>query len=163
MNGKSLYELRDEVLALDEGERDNLRALLDREEQRQPLRTTVEEDLLWAVLIKLAPVGARHFKSLNEFLRDKRHGVNRADYADAARSTFDLVHEVRPVRHPGQDAAALVELMFECLVKDLGRRRVEITPKTMLQAVPRLRLAIEDCFPGYVAAGMLHRLIRVVA
>jgi hypothetical protein len=60
-HGRDLYQLRDAVLALDEGERENLRALLDREEQRQPLRTTDDEDALWLVLKKLAPIGARHF------------------------------------------------------------------------------------------------------
>jgi hypothetical protein len=36
---------------------------------------------------------------------------------------------VRPVRHPGQDAAALLELMFGCLAKDLDKRKIELTPK----------------------------------
>jgi hypothetical protein len=156
-----LYELRDAVLALDGADRDNLRALLDREETRATFVASREETEVWLVVTKLTPLGSRHFRSLSEFFRDKRHGVSRNDFDDAVRAVFSLVAEAQPVRRPVSDHAALVELLFECVAKDLRRRHIEINQKTLIEATPRLRAAVEYCFPGYIEAGMLHRLIRV--
>ena len=159
-----LYSLRDQLMALDDGDRANLRALLERDEQKAPFKSTTQEDALWAALLRAAPATARHFRSLAEFLRDKRHGVVRDDYRDAVRALYDLIHEAKPVRHAAQDAAALTELLLDCLARDMkDRRRIEITAKTLVQNMPRLRVAVEDAYPGYAAAGMLHKLIRTKA
>ena len=164
----TLYDLRDALMALDDGDRDNLLALIDREEQAQPARTSVEEDAVWLAIKRVTPSASRHYRALSEFWRDKRHGVNRADYGDAVRTVYDLLDEAKPVRHPQQDQAALLELVFECLVKDMNwdKRpggRVAVTPKSLLQEMPRCRVAVDNCYPGYVQSGMLHRLIRVAA
>lgn len=158
-----LYSLRDQVLALNSDDCANLRALLDHAEQRSPLDTTHEEELLWDGLVYAAPAGARHFRNLSEFLRDKRYGVPRAEYKDAVRQLFDLIYSVERVRHPHQDQVALIELMLECLAADQRRRQVETTPKSLVQAMPRLRVAIDFSYPNYCDSGMLHKLIRVAA
>lgn len=157
-----LYSIRDAMLAMTPEDRENLRAMLDLAEQRTPVESTREEDMLWEVLQRMT-IGPRHFRSLSAFLRDKRHGVNRVDYSDAVRSVFDLILAVKPVRRPTVDQVALLDVLFECLVKDMSQRRIEVNPRTMIEAVPRLRVAVENCYPGYVAAGMLDRLIRVAA
>lgn len=163
MTMTDLYQLRDQMMALNAADRDNLRALLEHVEQRSPLDTTREEELLWDGLVYAAPAGARHFRNLSEFLRDKRYGVPRAEYKDALRQLFDLIYSVTPVRHPHLDQVALIELMLECLAADQRRRNVETTPKTLVQAMPRLQVAIDFSYPGYVQSQMLHKLIRVAA
>lgn len=159
MSDSSLYDLRNAVLALEPAERDNLRSLLEREEQRAPVRTSEPEEQVWLALTRQAP--SRQFRSLSDFLRDKRHGASRPDYQDAVTVVFDIVDQVRPVRHKAQDTAALLELLFECLATDLRDRKVAVTVHNLVADMARLPLAVNDCYPGYLAAGMLHKLIRV--
>jgi hypothetical protein len=156
-----LYKLRDEMMALGLADRENLRALLDREDQRAAILPSREEQELWDVVTRLTPSGSRHHRSYSEFVRDKRHGVNRVEFNEAVRLIYDLAAQARPVRRPTQDRVALVELMVECLVKDMRQRRIEVNQRTIIEQLPRLRTAIEWCYPGYIEAGMLHRLIRI--
>jgi hypothetical protein len=116
---------------------------------------------LWQVITKLTPQGSRHFRSYSEFLRDKRNGVPRAEFSDAVRTVYDLVGQSQTVRHRVVDHAALIELMLECLIKDMKWRRVAVNQKAIIEALPRLRVAVENCYPGYIEAGMCHHLIRV--
>ena len=152
-----LYKLRDLVLALDRSDRENLKSLLDLEEQRNPKPPTQQEVAVWEALC-----AASHYpsRSLEGFLRDKHNGMPRAEYSAAVDTLYSFIETTKSVRHPKQDQAALLELIFECLAKDIGRKQ-EVTPKTLLHALPRMRLAIDNCYPGYVEAGALHRLIRV--
>jgi hypothetical protein len=157
----TLYRIRDQMMALDPTERDTLKALLEREEQRTPTMPSHDEAALFAAITACTPPGVTRFRTLNDLVRDKRHGVTRAAFADATRAVFDIIGQTRRVRHPAQDHAALLELMFECLVKDMKMRRVEVAQKSLIENIHRLRTAVESCFPGYLDAGMLHRLIRI--
>jgi hypothetical protein len=156
-----LYQLRDAMLALDFAERENLKSMLDREEQRVAILPSREEDELWQALVNITPNGQRNYRSFSEFVRDKRHGVNRAAFNAAGEIIYDLIAQTKIVRHQVNDRVALLELLLACLAKDMRYRRVEINPKTLLEAMPRLRIATENCYPGYIDAGMLHCLIRV--
>jgi hypothetical protein len=158
-----MLDLKKEILALSTADRDQLKGLLDYEEARAPLRTTREEEEIWAILARSTPRGVLQPRyGLADFLRDKRHGIGRVEFAECVRQLDAFAIEARPVRHQAQDRAALIELGLECLAGDLAARGVEINPKTLLLAMPRLRVAVDRCYPGYLEAGMLHKLIRVV-
>jgi hypothetical protein len=159
-----LSALKKQILGLSVADRDQLKNLLDYEEARAPVRTTRDEEEVWRILTRLTPRGVLMPRyGLGDFLRDRRHGVGRVEFAEGVRQLAAFAAEAAPVRHQAQDRVALLEIGLDCLAGDLAARGVEINPKTLLLALPRLRVAVDHCYPGYVEAGMLHKLIRVAA
>lgn len=159
----SLYDLRNQVLALDASERDNLFAMIEHGDVRAPFEPNREDAEVWSVLTKLSPRGAVQHRVLDAFLRDRHHGTNKTAWRAAVATIYEFVAQAQPVRRPAQDHAALIELMLDCLVGEMRRRGEEVTPRTILNALPRLRGAVERAYPGYIDARMLHKLIRVAA
>jgi hypothetical protein len=153
----TVYELRDRLLALRPDERANLLALIEHEDARARFEPTREDSEVWTALTKLTVAPHR---SLDLFLRDKQHGVSRKTWTEAVQAIYVFVAQAKPVRRAAQDHAALVELAVHVLVRDLTGRGVEVSPRTVVEAVPRLRAAFERCYPGYAEAGLLHLLIR---
>jgi hypothetical protein len=159
MKTTSPYDLRDAILALSDAERANLLALVEVEEAARPFRATRADLDLWNALVRLA-VHNRH-RSLDGFLRDKHQGVSRAAWSDAVNLLADFAAEAKPVRHADEDRTALVNLALECLVSDMELRGVEVTPRRIIESLPRLRTAIDTAFPGWRDSGLLHMLIRL--
>ena len=151
-----LTELTAQVLALGKDDRDSLLARLDYENIRAMPLPNRQEMAVWEALGRYA----RH-RSLTDFWRDKTAGMPRTAYGNAVATLHEFAEQAQPVRHSSQDQAALWELAFDCLAGDLTARGIEATPKTLLGGLARLRLAIDRCYPGYLDAGLLHKLIRV--
>jgi hypothetical protein len=154
-----LYDLRDDIMLLSDTDRANLLALIEREEAARPFKASRADLDLWAVLVKLSPHSMH--RSLDAFLRDKQHGMTRAAWSSAVGYLDDFVADVKPVRHPDDDRAALTALTLRCLASDMQLRNVEVTPKKILDNLQRLYTAVDAAFPGYIEAGLLHELIRL--
>ena len=56
-------------------------------------------------------------------------------------------------RHP---QVALGRCVARALASWLVAGRIRVTPRTMLQNVDKIMVALDDAFPGYVEAGLLH-------
>ena len=154
-----LYDLRDELLELSDADRANLLALIAREEVSRPFKASRADLDMWSALLKLSP-HSQH-RTLDAFLKDKHHGMSRQEWSSAVAYVGDFVADVEPVRYPDQDRAALVGLALHCLASDVHGRGIEVTPKRLIDNLPRLRIAIDAAFPGYIEAGLLHMLIRL--
>ncbi|MBO0736431.1 MAG: hypothetical protein J2P48_07665 [Alphaproteobacteria bacterium] len=163
MPDNALYSLRDQLMELDREERKNLLAMVELEENRAGFQPGREDTELWTVLQTLSPPQASPHRSLAQFLGDKRAGVGRGQWADAVKTVYAFCAQAQPVRRPVVDHAALAELVLGCLVSDMRRRSVSVTPKSIIEELPRLRVAVDRAYPGYLDAGMLHMLIRVTA
>ena len=154
-----MYDLRDEIMNLSDSERANLLALVEKEEVARPFKASRADLALWDALVRLSP--HQPIRSLDAFLRDKHHGLPRTQWSSAVAYLDDFTADVEPVRYRDQDHAALIALMLRCLVSDMETRGVEVTPKRIIENLPRLRVAVDEAFPGYLDAGLLHMLIRL--
>jgi hypothetical protein len=157
----TIDELKHQIQALSASDRADLLIMLEYDESRTPFLPDRQESDFWDMLVRLTPAPLHH--ALNAFLGDKRHGVPRATYREAVETVYHLVAEAQPVRHNVQDHAALAALVLDCLAQDLIARDIAVNPKNMIEELPRLRVAVNKCFPGYIDAKLLHKLIRVVA
>ena len=153
-----LYDLRDELLELSDADRANLLALIAREEVSRPYKATRADSELWQALTQLSPHSPH--RTLDSFLKDK-HGLSRQEWSSAVAYLGAFTEDVEPVRHRDEDRAALVGLALHCLTSDMHGRGIEVTPKRIIEQLPRLRTAVDAAFPGYIEAGLLHMLIRL--
>jgi hypothetical protein len=154
----SLYNLRDQLLALQADDRESLLALIEREEAKNPFSPSREDTEVWTAMTRIARSSPH--RSLSQFVADRHAGVTRREWAEAVKTLYQFAGQSQAVRHRAQDHAALVELALQALAADLIGRKVALTPRHLVAALPRLRLAFEQCYPGYVEAGLLHKLIR---
>lgn len=153
-----MYDLRDQILQLNPADRANLLALVERDKVTAPYTPSREDSEVWDTLVKLCSM--RH-RNLDAFLRDKQEGLARRQWSEAVALIGRFCAQAAPVRHRDLDRAALVDLVLECLAADLRAHHERVTAKTLLAAVPDLPAAVDRAFPGYVAAGLLHKLIRL--
>jgi hypothetical protein len=87
------------------------------------------------------------------FLKD--YGV--VKFKRHAEHVFRFIDQTRKyLRRPQTNA--LLCTCFECLAEDLTRRNVPATPRTMLDQIERVEVAVDMNYPGYASAGMLHRI-----
>jgi hypothetical protein len=156
-----MYDLRDQLLALDPEERANLLALIEHKEAQAPFQPSRADDEVWTALIRVSPPGAAPWRKLDGFLKDKQHGVPVKAWREAVAALGAFAAEVAPVRRRDEDRAALVDLALDCLAADLKHAEIQVTPKALLAALPQLHRAIDRAFPGYAQAGLLPRLIRL--
>jgi hypothetical protein len=154
-----MYDLRDEIMALNDLDRANLLAMVEREELARPFKANRADSDLWATLVRLSPHSPH--RTLDAFLRDKHNGVTRPTWQSAVALLEAFAGEVEPVRNPDEDRQALVALALRCLASDMRTRGLEVTPRKILENLERLYIAIDTAFPGYVEAGLLHMLIRL--
>lgn len=158
----TMYELRDQILGLSADERANLLALCEREEVRAPYVASREDAELWTAVTTLSPPGTVPWRHLGQFLGDKHHGVSRQAWREAVKLLGEFAALAKPVRHRAEDRQAIIELALDCLVSDMNRVGDTVNPKAILAALPRLHAAFDRAFPGYVEAGLVHKLIRLV-
>jgi hypothetical protein len=143
----------DNLLARLEGltnsEKLELRKRIDFELSQTKSPFSAAEDETWAALAAVCQATIR----LPMFT--KRYG--RAKYADASAMLHAYVQQYcgelsRPVR------VALLTRLLRCLRLYLTSHQMEPTPAAVLDQLGRLAWAVEQQFPGYTAAGMLHKL-----
>lgn len=157
---KSIYDMRDEILALNPSDRASLLTWIAQRETVAPYTPSRADGEVWAALVRLCPSGMKH-RNLDEFLRDKRQGMSRNEWADAVQTIGEFCAQAKPVRRSDEDREALTDLVLECLAADLRVRNEALNPKSLLTALPRLATAVDQAYPGYLEAGLLHKLIRL--
>lgn len=52
---------------------------------------------------------------------------------------------------------------LRCLAKRLAEQEIQPTPKTVLNNIHRLPVAVDSCYPYYAKSKMLHRVARIVS
>jgi hypothetical protein len=73
--------------------------------------------------------------------------------ADLAAATANLDRFVGQLS--GVEKAALGQLAARCLAEWLDKRNIPVSINTMLNNCAKVPLALDDCFPGYLCAGLL--------
>lgn len=84
--------------------------------------------------------------------------VGKARYALAADNMHKLIERHCGLLRRPQRTAMRVELL-RCLAVNLEARGLPCRPKTMFSNLDMLMHAVDQAYPGYVAAGMLKRIV----
>lgn len=58
---------------------------------------------------------------------------------------------------------AVRRCMIDCLITHLRRRNIPVTPAVIMNSFVMLRHAIEQAYPGYIDAQLLHRVAELTA
>lgn len=116
-----------------------------------------KETALWRDLGDALPT--MHRQPLAAFA--ERFGLRR--YSDAADAFERVAARALPgvVRKPIRDAVRV--RMLRCLADMLLGMHVPATAASVLNNIHQIEFAVDQQFPGYIAAGLLHRIIRVAA
>ena len=56
---------------------------------------------------------------------------------------------------------AILTTVLRCLVQRLRHRGISLSPRTVLMNLSQLSIAVEQRFPGYVEAHLLHRVAPI--
>lgn len=113
-----------------------------------------EQDLWDALCVALnvrAPI------SLNKFV--DTFGVSKYREAVTAAHGYLTQSCALILRRPSRKV--LLATIMECLVDNVRERGIPVTPGTVLGNIGTLAFAVEESFPGYADARMLHRIATV--
>lgn len=58
---------------------------------------------------------------------------------------------------------AVQQMLLRCLISNLTARGIAVTPTVLLSNFSRLRPVIDQAFPGYIEAKLLHRIAPMAA
>lgn len=144
-----LSEIRKKINSLPEGEKKMLLRELDR-----PAGATT---LGWQALAVYHAI-RREVTAMSErdeaaerFARD--YGQKKFD--EKVDFAFQYISATREVMRRPQ-VEALLCLVFSCLASDMRQRSVPVTGKTLLDQLSYAPHAVDQRYPGYAAASMLH-------
>jgi hypothetical protein len=140
------------------GERTQLRTQLAYEEREKEMRALTPEDYdFWEMVSAVLP---QKSMPLRKFL--ERFGIRRWDEAmeDFAVSMAHAIPEegVRKVVR-----VAVRQLALRCLAEYLKSRQIPLSPRTMLGSLDSLHHAINQSYPGYIDAKILHLAVTVLS
>lgn len=101
----------------------------------------------------------RHRMSLAKFVES----YGRAKYEACAEQLNALVRLAVPKGTRRPVVMAVRRCILDCLISHLKGRGIPVTPKVSLNAFVMLRHAVEQAYPGYIDAKMLHRVAELIA
>jgi hypothetical protein len=136
---------------------------LTTEEKRQ-----LYDDLAFELRSKhaLPASAASLWQEINDCLRTKQPLQPYLDKAGhrklitAAEAVDLLTLQALPGRPTRIVRLAMRQLLLRCLRDHLEDRNIPQTASTMVQNCPSLAHAVDNAFPGYLQAGLLHKLVQ---
>jgi hypothetical protein len=111
-----------------------------------------EDRCVYAALLQLSGVRMAASKFLEQYGTRK--------FTSKVADVYAFISSTRKFLRQ-QQTEALVVLCLQCLAEDLQRRDIPVTPKVLLDNLASLQYAVDRCFPGYVRAGLLHKIVCV--
>lgn len=150
-----LTQLQEEALELTRSERAQLMSTLAYAERDKAEERLDREERL--VLQELKLLTQNPLLGTRSFLVDfgARKFSNKVDDLYAfARGTGQMLRR-------GQ-VDDIVRVALRCVISEMARMEVPTTPRTVMDHLPLVEAAIDRRFPGYIQAGMLHRIVGAV-
>jgi hypothetical protein len=145
-----LARIRDQIDALSNEDREQLTTALAYSSSREAVTLDRNEQQILDVLRQLT--GSR--VPQQTLLRD--YGIRK--FRERAAELLTFIEDARHMLRQPQ-VHGLIEKCLRCLANDLRSRDIPVTPTTLLNSMSMLRHAVDQRFPGYAAAGHLHRLV----
>lgn len=142
-----LAELQQDLLALSDNEREQVLSVFSFTTKYEP---TLEEKLTWEAIVAVCMTGL----PLARFVES--YGTKK--YAAKVNELYHFVGNARKHLRPAQ-LNALVKISLDCLALNLRSRGIPVTPSTLLNSLSLLASAVDDQYPGYAEARLLHRIV----
>lgn len=151
---RNAAQIYDEIQQLTAGERARLLSNLKFQENNANTHDfSREEQCVFDALMQLS--GVRIPK--NKFL--EKYGTKK--FSGSVQELYGFIDSYRRfLRQPQINGLAF--LCLRCLAQDLRRRELPVTPKVLLDNLSILPYAVDRAFPGYMRAGMLHKVVGAV-
>lgn len=123
-------------------------------ETRSPTHSFAEQqDMVWAGL---------SFALRNPFFRNRDRVLkkyNQERWHDAVEFVMETVNEGGGVDLSRNAKIALITTMFECLIENMAPKALQKGPTAVLDGLVDLHWAVNEAYPGYLACGLLAKLI----
>ena len=164
---QSLSELKTVISGLSQSERDELLSSLEYKETKKPPKITREAETIWNCVIKetwpvsiaefMTSYGLAKFKAKIQILLDF---VNPSIVGFSPGERVDLYAECI-------HCLAVYRKAFETRVlranenKNINHRAPSITARYLIEHFSDIPVAVDSCFPGYHASGLLRCIITV--
>lgn len=150
-----LEELQEAIAGLSRAEREKLAATLAYENRgAQSSQLTHEERFVLGCVLKISDCASGIRVPQDQFLR--AYGMRK--FRERVADIYNFVRETRRYLRPIQ-VEGLITTCFRCLASELQGRGTEVTPRMLLDRQALITCALDRRFPGYVAAGHLHRIV----
>lgn len=114
---------------------------------------------LWDVIGDALEQNPGHRRPLPRFLED----YGKARYLACAKQLEALIIQAVPKGTRKPVVMAVRRCMIDCLIAHLRARNIPATPAVILNSFVMLRHAIEQAYPGYIDAQLLHRVAELIA
>ena len=146
----TLESLRTSFMELTRREREDLLASVEYAERDTNERLTHHQESVIRALLDTCDVKFSPHKFISAYGKHK--------FAERVESVLEYMNDSRKYLLRAQ-TNSLIQLCFRSLASELRRREIPVTPKTLLDNVGSLPNAVDIRFPGYAAAGLLHRVV----
>lgn len=146
-----LDQLQTDIMELTREERDQLMSALALSTSRTREPPTRDEQIVLDAISEVLDVPVRTEKFLESY--------GRAKFSERAAEIIQFVSESRRALRAPQ-IRGLVEVCLRSLASDLRSREIPVSPRTILDNIGSMPRAVDRRFPGYAAAGLLHKVVR---
>lgn len=148
----NLEELQEQVQKLSRADRDQLIATLAYENRtkKKLVDLSSEEELILSTILDLTQVHIARQRFLENY------GANKFKVKAEEFLGFVEPSRVKLGRH---DINGVITTCLSSLAEEMKARGMPLTPRGMLDNISLLPSAVDQGFPGYAAAGFLHRII----
>ena len=137
-----------------------LHALLTYKLRKARPDLTANEHAFWDAINDALGRAVKERLPLSMFLDGKAGGTGygRTKYAEKLAEVEHVLESAIPALSRLPLKRSVMLIMIKCLVKYLTAIDIPATPKTLLNNTGLLVHAIDQVFPGYIAARLLHRV-----
>ena len=148
---KDISRLQEEVLSLSAEERKKLLDAISYSTRGRNKELSRDEQHIFSTVMDLtgARMPAAKFFEI----------YGRAKFEQRCFDFLEIVSDSRQHLRPVQ-VCGLIELCLRALASELRAREIPVSPRTMFDNFGMIPHALDQRYPGYAAAGLLHRLAR---
>jgi len=146
----TLTDLRSQFALLSPQQRESFLTQVAYDDSRTSRDLSHEQMLVYDALMQACEIRIPVAKFLSSYGARK--------YGEKVAEIYELISATRKfLRQP--QVVGLLAIVLRCLAAELKARNAPVTPQTMLNSLSLLRCAVDRRFPGYLEAGLLHRVV----
>lgn len=114
---------------------------------------------LWDAINDALHSAGKHRVPLNRFLET----YGKARYQVCSEQLDALIQRAVPKVTRKPVVMAVRRIMIDCLIAHLANRNIPATPTVILNSFGMLKYAIDQAYPGYIEAQLMHQVARAFA
>lgn len=152
-----IEKLQAEINSLSRTDREQLMTRIALSETQNELPITREQRHMIETIAALCDARISD-RAMGAFTNQFLSSYGRKKFESRSKEIFEFIEPSRQCLRPEQ-SKQLLETCLKALAEDVRRRSIPVTAKTVLDNVSMLPSAIDRKFPGYVDAGLLHRVV----